>query len=48
VIGGLADALNSPIAKTIMGRATTVVMRGVMGALLGSAASRRRRSSSIF
>ena len=48
VIGGLADALNSPIAKTIMGRATTVVMRGVMGALLGSAASRRQRSSSIF
>jgi len=48
VIGGLAEALNSPIAKTIMGRATTVVMRGVMGALLGNASSRSRRSSSIF
>jgi DNA helicase HerA-like ATPase len=42
----LARALNSPIVKTIAGRATTQVLRGVMGALLGTPT--RRRRSSIF
>ncbi len=37
----LAGALNSPIVKTIAGRATTQVMRGLMGALLGPTPRRR-------
>ena len=41
--GEIAAMLNSPIVKTMAGRATTQVMRGLMGALLGSP-SRRRRS----
>ncbi len=43
-LDALAGALNSPIVKTIAGRATTQVLRGVMGALLGTPARRRRRS----
>ena len=43
-IEALAGALNSPIVKTIAGRATTQVLRGVMGALLGAPPRRRRRS----
>ncbi len=39
-IGGV---LSSPLVKTIAGRATTQVMRGLMGALLGTP-SRRRKS----
>jgi len=42
-IGALAAALNSPIVKTIAGRATTQVMRGLMGALLGPPPRRSRR-----
>jgi hypothetical protein len=42
VIGGLAAALNSPLVKTIAGRATTQVMRGLMGALIGTPSRRRR------
>ncbi|MEO5616574.1 MAG: helicase HerA-like domain-containing protein, partial [Candidatus Eisenbacteria bacterium] len=43
VLEGLARAMNSPIVRSIAGRATTQVMRGLMGALLG--APRRRRAS---
>ncbi len=43
LLEGLAGALNSPLVKTIAGRATTQVMRGVMGALLGTPPRRRRR-----
>ncbi len=39
----LAGVLNSPIVKTIAGRATTQVMRGLMGALVGTPPRRRRR-----
>jgi DNA helicase HerA-like ATPase len=39
----LADMLNSPIVKSIAGRATTQVMRGLMGALLGPPPRRRTR-----
>jgi hypothetical protein len=39
----LGSLLNSPIVKTIAGRATTQVMRGLMGALLGAPPRRRRR-----
>lgn len=39
--GGLAGMLNSPLVKTIAGRAATQVMRGVMGALLGPPPRRR-------
>jgi len=46
VIESLAIAMNSPIVKTIAGRATTQVMRGVMGALLGTPP--RRRSRGLF
>ena len=42
VAAGLAAALNSPLVKIIAGRATTQVMRGLMGALMGP--PRRRRS----
>jgi DNA helicase HerA-like ATPase len=42
-IEALAGALNSPIVKTIAGRATTQVMRGLMGALLGTPPRRRTR-----
>jgi hypothetical protein len=42
-IGALAAALNSPIVKTIASRATTQVMRGLMGALLGPPPRRSRR-----
>ena len=45
-IEGLAGALNSPLVKIIAGRATTQIMRGLMGAMLGSPP--RRRSRSIF
>jgi hypothetical protein len=38
----LAGVLNSPIVKTMAGRATTQVMRGLMGALLGPPPRRRR------
>jgi len=38
----LAAVLNSPIVKSIAGRATTQVMRGLMGALLGPPPRRRR------
>jgi uncharacterized protein len=44
----LGDVLNSPMAKTIAGRATTQIMRGVMGALLGTAVRRRTRRRSLF
>jgi hypothetical protein len=43
-LDGLAGALNSPLVKTIAGRATTQIMRGLMGAMLGTPARRRRRS----
>jgi DNA helicase HerA-like ATPase len=39
----LAGVLKSPLVKTIAGRATTQVTRGLMGALLGTPARRRRR-----
>ena len=39
----LAGVLRSPLVKTIAGRATTQVTRGLMGALLGAPARRRRR-----
>jgi uncharacterized protein len=39
----LAGVLGSPLVKTIAGRATTQVTRGLMGALLGTPARRRRR-----
>ncbi len=39
----LGSVLNSPLVKTIAGRATTQVMRGLMGALLGAPPRRRRR-----
>jgi uncharacterized protein len=42
VTGEIAAMLNSPILKTIAGRATTQVVRGLMGALLGSPSRRRR------
>ena len=42
--GELAAMLNSPLVKSIAGRATTQVMRGLMGALLGPPPRRRRRS----
>jgi hypothetical protein len=42
--GGIGGVLNSPLVKTIAGRATTQVLRGVMGALLGTPPRRRRRS----
>ncbi len=45
-IEGLAGALNSPLVKTIAGRATTQIMRGLMGAMLGTPS--RRRSRSLF
>jgi DNA helicase HerA-like ATPase len=44
---GLAGALNSPLVKTIAGRATTQILRGLMGAMLGTP-SRRSRSRSLF
>jgi hypothetical protein len=34
--------MNSPILKIIAGRATTQVMRGLMGALVGTPRRRRR------
>jgi hypothetical protein len=48
VLEGLAVAMNSPIVKTIAGRATTQVMRGLMGALLGPPPRRRSRSRGLF
>ena len=42
VAATLAGVLNSPIVKTMAGRATTQVMRGLMGALLGPPPRRRR------
>jgi DNA helicase HerA-like ATPase len=42
VAATLAGILNSPILKTIAGRATTQVMRGLMGALVGTPRRRRR------
>jgi hypothetical protein len=42
VAGTLAGMLNSPILKIIAGRATTQVMRGLMGALVGTPRRRRR------
>jgi hypothetical protein len=39
----LAGVLKSPLVKTIAGRATTQVTRGLMGELLGTPARRRRR-----
>ena len=48
-LDGLAGALNSPLVKTIAGRATTQILRGLMGAMLGTPARRRSsRSRSIF
>ncbi len=44
----IGDVLNSPMAKTIAGRATTQILRGVMGALLGTAARRRTRRRGLF
>jgi DNA helicase HerA-like ATPase len=43
LLAGLAGALNSPLVKTIAGRATTQVVRGLMGALVGTPRRRRRR-----
>ena len=48
VLEGLAVAMNSPIVKTIAGRATTQVMRGLMGALLGPPPRRRTRNRGLF
>jgi len=48
VLEGLAMAMNSPIVRSIAGRATTQVMRGVMGALLGSPPRRRTRRRGLF
>jgi len=45
--GGLAGMLQSPLVKSIAGRATTQVMRGLMGALLGPP-PRRRRTRRLF
>jgi DNA helicase HerA-like ATPase len=42
VVATLAGVLNSPILKTIAGRATTQVMRGLMGALVGPPRRSRR------
>jgi DNA helicase HerA-like ATPase len=42
VASTLAGMLNSPILKIIAGRATTQVMRGLMGALVGTPRRRRR------
>jgi DNA helicase HerA-like ATPase len=39
----LAGALNSPIVRSLAGRATTQVVRGLMGALLGAPPRRRSR-----
>jgi hypothetical protein len=39
----LATVLRSPLVRTIAGRATTQVTRGLMGALLGAPPRRRRR-----
>jgi len=47
-LDALAGALNSPLAKTIAGRATTQILRGLMGAMLGTPARRSTRRRSIF
>ena len=39
----IGDFLNSPVVKTVAGRAATQVMRGLMGALLGAPPRRRTR-----
>jgi hypothetical protein len=43
-LDALAKAMNSPIVKTIAGRATTQILRGLMGAMLGTPPRRRSRS----
>jgi len=43
VLAALGAALNSPLGRMIVGRATTQVSRGVMGALLGAPPRRRTR-----
>src|SRR5262249_13350442 len=42
VLAALGAAINSPLGRMIVGRATTQVARGVMGALLGPPPRRRR------